>query len=168
MKSMSEQCSAIRDEWPAFKCRRLPSGGALWNGRLRPMSQIYTVSISFGPPVPDPLEPHVHLTLYNGVPRRDMQRMFPVVRILQPELHFPQNNLLEGGLPHVYLNPNHIPSSPLCLFDPRRGEWTYDDLIAATTVPWTADWLCCYEGWLATGQWFGGGTHIDRSQNNGY
>jgi hypothetical protein len=28
----------------------------------------------------------------------------------------------------------------------------HDDLIALTTVPWAADWLACYEGWLATGR----------------
>ncbi|MYD87819.1 MAG: hypothetical protein F4018_15215 [Acidobacteria bacterium] len=25
-------------------------------------------------------------------------------------------------------------------------------------VPWTSEWLACYEIWLATGKWLGGGT----------
>ena len=47
----------------------------------------------------------------------------------------------------------------LCLFDPDREQWCASDLIADTTVPWTVDWLACYEGWLATGRWHGGGRH---------
>jgi len=41
----------------------------------------------------------------------------------------------------------------------REGAASHDDLIALTTVPWAADWLACYEGWLATGRWHGGGRH---------
>ena len=32
-----------------------------------------------------------------------------------------------------------------------------------TIVPWTIDWLACYEGWLATGEWAGGGIHTDEA-----
>jgi len=39
----------------------------------------------------------------------------------------------------------------LCLFDPFNGEWTPSDLLAETTVPWTARYLYFYEGWLLTG-----------------
>jgi hypothetical protein len=52
-----------------------------------------------------------------------------------------------------------ITLSPLCLFDPEAEEWSHDDLIAFTTIPWAADWLACYEGWLASGRWYGGGRH---------
>ena len=31
--------------------------------------------------------------------------------------------------------------------------------VARIIVPWTIDWLACYEGWLATGEWTGGGRH---------
>ncbi|WP_244438191.1 hypothetical protein [Afipia birgiae] len=31
--------------------------------------------------------------------------------------------------------------------------------IASTTVPWALDWLACYELWLMTGRWTGGGRH---------
>jgi hypothetical protein len=48
----------------------------------------------------------------------------------------------------------------LCLFDPSACEWTPCDLLAETTVPWTIDWLACYEGWRATGEWTGGGRHL--------
>lgn len=164
MRSMQEQCAAIREQWPGFRCTKLANGGAMWVGELRPLSQAYTVSMSFGPPLAKPLEMHIHLTANKGIPRRPMHRLFPVVRVVEPELHFPHSSP-EGKrhFPHVYMDLQNPVASPLCLFDPRRGEWTYDDLIAETTIAWTADWLCCYEGWLATGRWLGGGSHVGRS-----
>jgi hypothetical protein len=57
-----------------------------------------------------------------------------------------------GALPHVY------PGDELCLYFP--GEWQHDMLLAATVLPWTAEWLLHYELWLITGSWAGGGdTH---------
>ena len=49
----------------------------------------------------------------------------------------------------------------LCLYDPDAGEWHPGMSIARTIIPWTIDWLACYEGWLATGEWTGGGHHPD-------
>jgi hypothetical protein len=48
----------------------------------------------------------------------------------------------------------------LCLFDAEANEWTPFHMIAETTIPWTLDWLACYEGWRATGAWTGGGRHV--------
>jgi hypothetical protein len=31
--------------------------------------------------------------------------------------------------------------------------------IAETTLPWACDWIVCYEFWLITGVWRGGGRH---------
>ena len=31
--------------------------------------------------------------------------------------------------------------------------------LASTTVLWALDWLACYELWLMTGRWTGGGRH---------
>jgi len=62
-------------------------------------------------------------------------------------------------IPHHY--PNRLCSEQpvLCLCDPLKSEWLPVDAIADTTVPWTIDWLACYEVWLATGNWTGGGRH---------
>lgn len=166
--TMSEQQSAMRDRWPGFRCIILSDGGMRWAGELRPLSQSYAVSIRFGPPLPSALEMHIHLTVTGGVPKGDMHRMFPVVQVVRPQLHVPQARSAISGFPHVYRNPRNAAASPLCLFDPRRGEWTYSDLIAHTTVPWTADWLCCYEGWLATGHWLGGGSHVGEGPGHDY
>ena len=34
-------------------------------------------------------------------------------------------------------------------------------LISNTIIPWTIEWLYFYELWLATGEWLGGGEHVD-------
>uniref|UniRef100_UPI0031016DE1 hypothetical protein n=1 Tax=Neorhizobium sp. EC2-8 TaxID=3129230 RepID=UPI0031016DE1 len=31
--------------------------------------------------------------------------------------------------------------------------------ISKKIVPWTLDWLACYEDWLLSGIWHGGGQH---------
>ena len=70
----------------------------------------------------------------------------------------------EGPIPHIYINKSE-PNYPfLCLFDPYVPEWTVEDFIAKTTVPWTERWLINYEFWLATGVWCGGGRHIDQDE----
>lgn len=88
-----------------------------------------------------------------------MATTFPTVRILSPELVIQPCALEEAPLPHVYFDHPDITMAALCLFDPANNEWSHDDLLADTTVPWAADWLACYEGWLVTGRWFGGGRH---------
>jgi hypothetical protein len=47
----------------------------------------------------------------------------------------------------------------LCLHRPKYLEWTPQDYIAETIIPWTALWLYFYEVWHATGEWLGGGEH---------
>lgn len=54
-------------------------------------------------------------------------------------------------IPHVYPGPRP------CLFLPR--DWTGDEMIAATVIPWLLLWLTYYELWHATGEWQGGGEH---------
>jgi hypothetical protein len=72
----------------------------------------------------------------------------PHVHIVEPELALhPGSN----RLPHVY------PGNELCLY--YRGEWQHHMLLAATILPWTAEWLLHYEIWLITGEWTGGGYH---------
>ncbi len=63
--------------------------------------------------------------------------------------------------PNGEASPRKIPhryrDGSICLFYGR--EWTADKAIAQTIVPWLLEWLVFYEGWLATGEWQGGGTH---------
>jgi hypothetical protein len=69
----------------------------------------------------------------------------PKVKILAPGL----DTGLAQSLPHVFQHDN------LCLY--RDGEWTSNELIAETIVPWTSEWLFYYEIWKFTGEWHGGG-----------
>ena len=67
----------------------------------------------------------------------------------------------EEAIPHIYLNPEpRLRDFPfLCLYHPPSEEWHGGKAAAKTIIPWTIEWLVCYEGWLATGQWTGGGIH---------
>ena len=83
---------------------------------------------------------------------------FPQVQVLSPVLEKRPEDP-EEPIPHHYFNLGN-PSHPiLCLYDPRKKEWAPSDYIAETILPWTINWLACYEGWRATGEWRGGGSH---------
>jgi hypothetical protein len=38
--------------------------------------------------------------------------------------------------------------------------------LAKTIIPWIYDWLFHYEIWLATGDWTGGGIHVQKESAN--
>jgi hypothetical protein len=44
-----------------------------------------------------------------------------------------------------------------CVYFPSTEEWRPDMKIATTIIGWASLWLAFYEGWLATGEWQGGG-----------
>jgi hypothetical protein len=139
--SIEDQIASMKATWPLVVSRnvdrRLQS--ARWVGSVRPQFASYKLEIRY------------------------QVGSFPEVRVLAPKLvRLPCNE--EGQLPHVY----PPPSDPtLCLFDPRTDEWSASMEIAKTTVPWALDWLACYELWLMTGKWTGGGRHAgDRLDGN--
>ena len=72
----------------------------------------------------------------------------PRILVISPVLR-----LREGAasIPHTYVG------NKLCLYYPDYEEWSSDKYIAETIVPWVSLWLLYYEGWLATGEWLGGG-----------
>lgn len=57
--------------------------------------------------------------------------------------------VLKDTVPHRYRNKS------LCLYYPKDYSWTEDHYIAATIIPWTAEWLLLYEVWDKTGTWYG-------------
>lgn len=77
------------------------------------------------------------------------------------ETHVLSPNLFELAAPrrpeHLYPPLQH--PAKLCLFRPGRGEFTVDDLVAESLVPWAIAWLFYFEVWLACGEWHGGGEH---------
>lgn len=150
MRSIVDQVRAMAKRWPKFDVAEQTSDRAVWFGPLMGIEQTYRVMVEYGLPI-DP----------DG---DEMCRRFPVVRVMSPMLEPRFDAAEEAPLPHVYFDKRDLTLSPLCLFDPAQGEWTRNDLVAFTTVPWAADWLACYEGWLATGRWYGGGRHAKRNE----
>ena len=142
--------------WPDFRIAERGADRVTWRGVLAPLGRRYEVSISYGLPRTRSLTEWVERSLH-GMPESDLCRLFPITRVLSPRLRLRPDAVDESPLPHVYPNPQVPHLSPLCLFDPARNEWTHDDLIAETTVPWTADWIALYEAWLATGRWHASG-----------
>jgi len=131
------QVRDMRAKWPEFRVKRRDKRRAVWEGELRPFQRTYTVSIDI------------------GFSPRGTDAPTPLVEVLNPRLHS-RYEAPEEVIPHVYPRGRLLPV--LCLhhpptdrFDPRR------DSAADTVIPWTIDWLACYEGWLATGRWVGGG-----------
>jgi hypothetical protein len=58
-------------------------------------------------------------------------------------------------LPHVY----EQQPTRLCLYLPRKREWSGSMRIDQTVVPWAALWLFYFEEWLDSHEWKGGGEH---------
>ena len=141
---IAEQDAAMRRHWPAFRIRRLDDRTAIWSGPLRPFMATYEVEVAYRVPL--------------VVERLDPLRQQPRIRVVSPALR-PRTGDPEGRLPHVYWSSEGEPS--LCLFDFETTEWTPGEFLALTTLPWSVDWLGCYEGWRATGDWTGGGRHVE-------
>lgn len=149
MKSIAFQVSAMARRWPSFESvSTLGPLSVVWFGELKGIESPFRVSIEYGLPVDGSDELH---------------RIMPVVRVLHPTLILNFNAEEEAPLPHVYFQGPDYRYSPLCLFDPKAGEWDRTMLIASTTVPWTVRWLASYEIWEATGRWVGGGRHEDEA-----
>lgn len=139
--TLDEQRAAMKATWPKFNERGIvrQTQEIRWIGECRPQFVTYTVEIRY--------------QLWK----------YPQVRVLTPELVRMSDNP-EGAIPHVY-PPADDPT--LCLFDPAQHQWDPTMYIANTTVPWSYDWLACYELWLMTGRWTGGGRHGSLVINNG-
>ena len=61
-------------------------------------------------------------------------------------------------LPHIYKEDAAPNGGRICLYYPGdEGSWNFTELIAHKIVPWLAEWLLFYEGWLVTGEWFADG-----------
>jgi hypothetical protein len=133
-RSPHAQLRAMAAQWPDFSGRKLPDGTLLWIGPLRPRAQFYSVSIIWKP--------------------RAMS--LPYVMANDPPLQ-PRPGGTFAEIPHLIFFRDRPEQSGLCLFDPDGKEWSASDLIATTTVPWTAEWLTYYELWHLTGEWLARG-----------
>lgn len=149
-RTIAEQVARMRELAPFMvEGRSGLDWFASWSGPLRPLRKTYTVSINFTArwmlgdlEIADPYKAVVRL-------------VEPVLQVRHPETG--------ARVPHVYWDSAAPAQSRLCLYDPVAGDWSRSDFIAETIVPWACDWLVCYEGWLATGEWTGGGRHPGES-----
>jgi len=133
----------MRKSWPTFKVLERTRWRVLWEGALRPLCQTYTV--------------HVLLEREKNCNKSDIPPI-PQVTVIHPLLRRRSKDP-DAPIPHHYPNQRRPELPILCLYDPAAKEWDSDRSVALTIIPWTIDWLACYEGWLATGEWTGGGRH---------
>ena len=147
--STRAQLERMRRAWPDFRVLGATDWYVNWEGTLRPLAMRYTVRVSmcFDKPLSN--------AVIVGYP--------PRITVVDPLLRR-RPEQPEKPIPHIY--PNRLcPERPiLCLYLPGSGEWRFRDSVADTTIPWAIDWLACYEGWLATGEWAGGGVHPTKEQ----
>jgi hypothetical protein len=147
VKTLALQIHSMKRNWPNFDVTNMGENHIAWFGELVGIQKPYRVMIEYGTPL--------------NIATDALYRRFPLVRILSPRLRPNFFAVEEAPLPHVYFDRESLSNSALCLFDPVAEEWSHDDFISLTTVPWTCDWLASYEGWLATGRWFAGGRHVE-------
>jgi hypothetical protein len=146
--SLAQQIARMRVAAPYMRETARCDWLAMWRGPLRPLQRSYAVTITY--------------VARSKIGDMSISNAFvPVVRLDQPALQITHPRA--GDLaPHVYWDWTSPERSGLCLCDPAANEWSPADFIADTIVPWACDWLACYEGWLATGMWTGGGRHPGR------
>lgn len=129
-RSPAAQLRAMEALWPDFVGKKLGDGSLLWMGPLRPKALFYKILILWKPSV--------------------MQ--LPYVVVEDPPIS-PRSGTNFEEIPHLIFHKEKPQQSGLCLFDPEGREWCAADLIAETTVLWTAEWLTYYELWHLTGEW---------------
>lgn len=133
-RSHHAQLEAMRRNWPGFHGFRFGDGTVAWIGQVQPQAQPYTIEVFWNPRILDR----------------------PYVVVVDP-LIAPRLGLTYEDIPHLMFNAKEPTRSGLCLFDPAGLEWTPGDLIAETTIAWSAEWLHFYELWHLCGAWLGPG-----------
>lgn len=92
---------------------------------------------------------------------RHYQCLLVMTRTGFPEMFILSPNLLELSdgrtLPHIYRHDGG--GTKLCLWLPRKSEWSSHMRLLETYIAWTSEWLNYFEEWLVTDQWAGGGEH---------
>lgn len=128
-----QQMVALKRDY-SFGTTKITQGNHLtWEGTLKssPIGTDYLIKVSYKK---------------NGVPQ---------TFVVEPKnLKLP---LGKTKLIHVY---NHQ-KQRLCLYYPKAKEWNNTKTIASTIIPWAIEWLYHYETWLITGEWTGGGIHME-------
>lgn len=139
------QVARMRELYPDMRLVGVCDWMVAWTGPVQPLQRTYTIKMLY--------------VRRSWIGDCDVINSYePVVRLVRPQLveRHPQTG---EWTPHLYWRRDAPAASTLCLYDPATSEWSREDLVADTAMPWVSDWLACYEGWLATGAWAGGGRH---------
>jgi hypothetical protein len=151
--SIEEQIARVRAVAPYMTLTGSCDWFAFWAGPLRPLQRTYSVTVGY--------------LRRRWLGDMELENAYEaLVRLGAPELVATHPRTGED-VPHVYWDGRAPERSALCLYDPAADEWSSADFIADTILPWACDWLVCYEGWLATGVWSGGGRHPRRRGRRG-
>jgi hypothetical protein len=146
---VEEQDAAIRRLFPAFRQTCALDFVSVWRGPVRPIAKTYEIGITYIP-----------RTRFGGA---RVANPWITVEVLDPIISLDPRSTGERP-PHIFPRRDIRAGWSLCLYDPRKGQWGPDRFIADTIIPWTAEWLFFFEGWLIDGQWAGGGTHPDHQE----
>lgn len=135
----------MSERWPDFVVlrSRTRADRVCWEGRVKPLDQSYVLQVY--------MRCGRSMRYANDVP-------YPRISIIRPLLRQREQDPNEP-IPHIYPNRRHPRQPFLCSFYPQNPEEYAASRCVADVIPWAIDWLACYEGWLATGEWFGGGIH---------
>ena len=142
--SIKEQIDLMSKRWPQFKVSWPTKWFVSWEGVLCPLNKRYVIRVVY--------------CLGANLGPVEISPKLPQVQVLSPVLEGRPEDPKEP-IPHHYPNLGDPVHPILCLYDPRKGEWNPSDYIGETILPWVINWLACYEGWRATGEWTGGGNH---------
>jgi hypothetical protein len=126
---MADQVARMRDRFPALRHTEHCRWWVSWIGPVQPVHRIYTIKVQYVRRYwLDDLE------ITNGY--------LPEVELLEPmmKVEHPRTGAL---VPHVYWRDDKPERSTLCLYDPAADQWSSDDSIADTIVPWACEWLAC-------------------------
>lgn len=69
------------------------------------------------------------------------------------------NNIIKKDIPHIYETDYNNRKIKLCLYNPHKFDWSHEEWISKTIIPWCIEWLFFFELWTAIGIWCGGGDH---------
>ena len=141
------QAKSMALRWPSFSVVSDIGWFVIWQGFLRPLCKRYVVRVRY--------------SLGCNLDDLRVKPFWPRVTVIDPPLRT-RFEYPDEPIPHQYGELIQGEGPVLCLFDPATDEWHPRLEVADTIVPWTIGWLACYEGWLATGEWTGGGRHPRR------
>ena len=149
--SVQEQDRRIRAVFPEFKLTLNASWMGVWEGPLTPIMRRYRIRVAY-------LRRRFFYTWTLGDD-------YAAVQVVDPVIGLDPRKTGEWP-PHIYFNTADPQNPRLCLYDPKERFWSPEEYIAETIIPWASDWLFFFEGWLATGEWEGGGRHPERRSDS--